>query len=44
MKRLLYVLLVLVLAVPLSGCGGEKDKGIHKDNKDRPREAPAESK
>jgi hypothetical protein len=44
MKRLLYVLLALVLAIPPSGCGGDRDKGIHKDNKDRPREAPADSK
>jgi hypothetical protein len=43
MQRLLCVLLALVLVGPLSGCGGEKDKGINKD-KDKPRQAPVEGK
>jgi hypothetical protein len=43
MKRLLCVLLALILAAPLSGCGGDKDKGINKD-KDKPRQAPPEGK
>jgi hypothetical protein len=43
MKRFLCVLLALVLAGTLSGCGGDRHKGINKD-RDKPREAPPEGK
>jgi hypothetical protein len=43
MKRWLCVLLAVLLAGSLPGCGGDRDKGINKD-RDKPREAPAEGK
>ncbi len=43
MKRWLCILLAVVLAAVLPGCGGERDKGINKD-RDKPRQAPAEGK
>jgi hypothetical protein len=43
MKRLLSLLLMLVLVGVLTGCGGDRDKGINKD-RDKPRETPAASK
>ena len=36
MRRLIAILLTLFAVATLSGCGGDKDKGIEKD-KDRPR-------
>jgi hypothetical protein len=38
MKRWLYILLSVVLAVGLCGCGNEKERGMNKD-KDKPRAA-----
>jgi hypothetical protein len=43
MKRLLCLVLAVVLAAVLPGCGSDREKGINKD-KDKPREAPAEGK
>jgi predicted small secreted protein len=42
MRRLLIALLAVLLAVPLAGCGNDKDRGINKD-RDKPR-APASDK
>jgi hypothetical protein len=36
MRRLLFLLLTLVAVGSLAGCGGDKDKGIYRDQ-DRPR-------
>jgi hypothetical protein len=43
MRRVLPLLCVALLAGLLSGCGGDRDKGINKD-RDKPREGPAEGK
>jgi hypothetical protein len=42
MRRLLFALLSVLLAVPLAGCGSERDRGINKD-RDKPR-SPAPEK
>ncbi len=36
MRKLLFFLLMLVACGTISGCGGDKEKGLYKDQ-DRPR-------
>jgi len=36
MRKLLFVLLTLLAVGSISGCGGDKEKGIYKDQ-DRPK-------
>jgi hypothetical protein len=36
MRKLLFVLLTLLAVGTISGCGGDKEKGIYKDQ-DRPK-------
>jgi hypothetical protein len=42
MKRIAYLLLMVLPLALLSGCGGDKDRGMNR-HKDLPRAAPTES-
>lgn len=42
MKRIAYLLLMVLPLALLSGCGGDKDRGMNR-HKDLPRAAPTEN-
>jgi hypothetical protein len=45
MKTFVYIMMILVLVVSATGCGGDKERGINRPNqkKDLPRAVPTEN-